>query len=206
MQQKNYLPNMSYMRLLKNVFSFSVTEFCFVFFGYVSMFLVVQYSVYPMQGLFLPENSTFAALLFLPHGVRVVSIWVLRERAIIPLLAASLVIYRLFYWYAEPVYLNYLLVLTGTFCAYFAILFFDFGKIDLSIQNLSISHWRSLILLGFVASVFNAIGNSVILAAIIDKETQLRTLIYYLVGDTLGVIGFLVIILISLRIGRALAR
>ena len=61
---------MSYMPLLKNVFSFSVTEFCFVFFGYVSMFLVVQDSVYPMQGLFLPENSTFAALLFLPHVIK----------------------------------------------------------------------------------------------------------------------------------------
>ena len=70
------------------------------------------------------------------------------RRAIIPLFFASLVIYRSFYWHAEPFYLNYFLILTGTFCAYIAILFFDFGKIDLSVQNLSISHWRSLILLG----------------------------------------------------------
>ena len=102
-------------------------------------------------------------------------------------------------------YLNYFLILTGTFCAYIAILFFDFSKIDLSIQNLSISHWRSLILLGFVASVFNAIGNSVILASSIDLESQLRTLIHYLIGDTLGVVGFLVILLVLLRIGRGLS-
>ena len=168
------------------------------------MFFLVQYIIYPVQEIIIPESTIFAALLFLPHGVRVVSIWLLRERAIIPLFLASLVIYRSFYWYAEPFYLNYFLILTGTFCAYIAILFFDFGKIDLSVQNLSISHWRSLILLGFVASVFNAIGNSVILASSIDLESQLRTLIHYLIGDTLGVVGFLVILLALLRIGRVL--
>ena len=195
---------MKQLQSLKNALSFSAKEFSFVFFGYVLMFLAVQYVIYPVQEIIVPESTMFAALLFLPHGVRVVSIWLLRERAIIPLFFASLVIYRSFYWHAEPFYLNYFLILTGTFCAYIAILFFDFGKIDLSVQNLSISHWRSLILLGFVASVFNAIGNSVILASSIDLESQLRTLIHYLIGDTLGVVGFLVILLALLRIGRGL--
>ncbi len=192
------------MQTLKNALSFSAKEFCLVFFGYVLMFLTVRYFVYPLQEIIIPGSSIFAALLFLPHGVRVVSIWLLRERALIPLFFASVVIYRSFYWHAEPFYLNYLLILTGTFCAYIAILFFDFGKIDLSVQNLSISHWRSLILLGFVASVFNAIGKSVILASSIDLESQLRTLIHYLIGDTLGVVGFLIILLVLLRIGRGL--
>ena len=192
------------MQTLKNALSFSAKEFCLVFFGYVLMFLTVRYFVYPLQEIIIPGSSIFAALLFLPHGVRVVSIWLLRERALIPLFFASVVIYRSFYWHAEPFYLNYLLILTGTFCAYIAILFFDFGKIDLSVQNLSISHWRSLILLGFVASVFNAIGKSVILASSIDLEIQLRTLIHYLIGDTLGVVGFLIILIVLLRIGRGL--
>ena len=192
------------MQTLKNALSFTAKEFCLVFFSYVLMFLTVRYVVYPVQEIIIPGSSIFAALLFLPHGVRVVSIWLLRERALIPLFFASVVIYRSFYWYAEPFYLNYLLILTGTFCAYIAILFFDFGKIDLSVQNLSISHWRNLILLGFVASVFNAVGNSVILASSIDLESQLRTLIHYLIGDTLGVVGFLIILLALLRIGRGL--
>ena len=195
---------MKQMQTLKNALSFSAKEFCLVFFGYVLMFLTVRYFVYPLQEIIIPGSSIFAALLFLPHGVRVVSIWLLRERALIPLFFASVVIYRSFYWHAEPFYLNYLLILTGTFCAYIAILFFDFGKIDLSVQNLSISHWRSLVLLGFVASVFNAIGKSVILASSIDLESQLRTLIHYLIGDTLGVVGFLIILLVLLRIGRGL--
>ncbi len=192
------------MQTLKNALSFSAKEFCLVFFGYVLMFLTVRYFVYPLQEIIIPGSSIFAALLFLPHGVRVVSIWLLRERALIPLFFASVVIYRSFYWHAEPFYFNYFLILTGTFCAYIAILFFDFGKIDLSVQNLSISHWRSLILLGFVASVFNAIGKSIILASSIDLESQLRTLIHYIIGDTLGVVGFLIILLLLLRIGKGL--
>lgn len=189
-------------RSFKNLFSFSASEFFAVFFGYVIMFALVQYVVFPLQRILVPETSIFAALLFLPHGVRVVSVWLLREKALVPLFLTHLVFYRLFYWYAEPFYLNYLLVLTGTFCAYFALLFFDFGKIDLSIQNLTISHWRSLILLGFVASIFNAVGNSVILAATIDEDIQLTTLTHYLIGDTLGVVGLLGILLVGFRIGR----
>ena len=103
------------MQLLKNALSFSAKEFCFVFFGYVLMFFLVQYLIYPVQEIIIPKSTIFAALIFLPHGVRVVSIWLLRERAIIPLFLASLVIYRSFYWYAEPFYLNYFLILTGTF-------------------------------------------------------------------------------------------
>lgn len=168
------------------------------------MFLIVHHSVFQLQSMFIPETSVFAALLFLPHGVRVISTWLLREKAIIPLITAHLVTYRLFYWHAEPVYLNFILVLTGSLCAFIAVMFFDFGKIDLSIQNIAISHWRSLVLLGFVASVFNAIGNSVALKATIDAETQLLTLIHYLIGDTLGVLALLLILLGCLRIGRGL--
>ena len=168
------------------------------------MFVLVQYIVFPLQRILVPETSVFAALLFLPHGIRVVSVWLLREKALVPLFLAHLVIYRLYYWYADPFYLNFLLVLTGTICAYLAVLFFDFGKIDLSIENLTISHWRSLILLGFVASIFNAIGNTVILAATIDADIQLRTLIHYLIGDTIGVLGLLTILLVGFRIVRGL--
>ena len=186
----------------KNLFLFSASEFFAVFFGYVIMFVLVQYIVFPLQRILIPETSIFAALLFLPHGIRVVSVWLLREKALVPLFLAHLVIYRSYYWYADPLYLNFLLVLTGTICAYLAVLFFDFGKIDLSIENLTISHWRSLILLGFVASIFNAIGNTVILAATIDTNIQLRTLIHYLIGDTIGVLGLLAILLVGFRIGR----
>ena len=115
---------MKQLQSLKNVLSFSAKEFSFVFFGYVLMFLAVQYVIYPVQEIIVPESTMFAALIFLPHGVRVVSIWLLRERAIIPLFLASLVIYRSFYWHAEPFYLNYFLLAI-------------FVCIDLSIQTLT---------------------------------------------------------------------
>ena len=75
---------MKQLQTLKNALSFSAKEFCFVFFGYVLMFLAVQYVIYPVQEIIVPESTMFAALLFLPHGVRVVSIWLLRERSYHP--------------------------------------------------------------------------------------------------------------------------
>ena len=97
------------------------------------MFLAVQYVIYQYRKSLFQKAQCLLHFYFFRMEF-VLSQFGFYERAIIPLFFASLVIYRTFYWHAEPFYLNYFLILTGTFCAYIAILFFDFGKIDLSVQ------------------------------------------------------------------------
>lgn len=49
---------------------------------YLAAFLVVFEVVTPLQSMFFPEFPSRASLLFLPHGIRVLTAWLLGWRAI----------------------------------------------------------------------------------------------------------------------------
>ena len=162
----------------------------------------MKYLVYPLQVGLLPQTAAFASLLFLPHGVRVVSVWLLRGRALAPLFASHLCIYSMFYYNAGIDLKLVGLVFVGTFCAYLAFWLFSISGIDLTIKNLDIIHWRAILLMGFLASVFNAVGNSLLMMHSIDETLHIQTIVFYLVGDTLGVLTLLVMLGLFLRILR----
>ena len=65
---------------------------------YLLLFLAVRQIIYPLQQMIAPDAAQYAALIFLPHGVRVIATWLYREKAIVPLLLAHFILYRLFYW------------------------------------------------------------------------------------------------------------
>lgn len=190
------------MQNLRALFKINYTEFIFVFGGYCLTFFLVKYLVYPLQVGLLPQTAAFASLLFLPHGVRVVSVWLLRGRALAPLFASHLFIYFMFY-YNAGIDLKLLgLVFVGTFCAYLAFWLFSISGIDLTIKNLDIIHWRAILLMGFLASVFNAVGNSLLMMHSIDETLHIQTMVFYLIGDTLGVLTLLIMLGLFLRILR----
>lgn len=167
---------------------------------------LVNSVILPIQATILPEISPFAALVFLPHGVRVVATWMYRERALVPLLIAHMITYRLFYWHGETTAENMVAVLSGSFCAFIALQLFNFSRIDVSLSNLNISHWRTLIVFGFIASIFNALGNTMALGSALGSELHLSVLITFLIGDTLGTAACLLILMAGFRIRRLVTR
>ena len=54
-------------------------------FLYLAAFFVAFRIVMPIQGFFFPEYASYASLLFLPHGVRVLSAWLMGWRSSIAL-------------------------------------------------------------------------------------------------------------------------
>jgi len=175
-----------------------------IVFAYAAAFVTVNSIIFPIQVLALPDIAPYAALIFLPHGVRVIATWIYREKAIIPLLVAHIIMYRLFYWHSDTTAENMVAVLSGSFCAFIALQLFNFSRIDVSLSNIDISHWRTLILLGFVASVFNALGNTLALGATMGNELHLSVLTTFLIGDTLGTAGCLLILMFVFRLRRML--
>lgn len=171
--------------------------------AYTIAFLAVRYLVYPLQNMFLPGVSTYASLFFLPHGIRVIATWLYREKAIIPLLIAHFCMYSLFYAHGEDPAQNLVAMFSGSICCYLALQFFSFSKIDLSLNNLDISHWRSLIFLGFIASVFNTAGNMLAFSDGVTSDLHLNIVSAYVLGDTLGTAACLVILMFLNRLLRA---
>ena len=190
------------MRHLFTLLRFRPTDFVFIFGGYCIAFLVVEFSIEPLQAWVLPQTTAFASILFLPHGVRVLSVWMFRGRAFVPLFLAHLFIYSLFFWHDDSFLRHLGMISVGTLCAYLALGLFLASGINLSLQNFDIIHWRAILLLGLVASIFNSVGNSLIMMNVIDAPLQLETMVIYLIGDTLGVFALLLVLGLGLRIFR----
>ena len=80
-------------------------------------------------------------------------------------------------------------ILSGSLCVYIAMQLFRFSRIDISLANMTISHWRSLILLGFISSIFNTAGNMLALEDAMSSELHLNVIATFIIGDTLGTIA-----------------
>lgn len=169
---------------------------------YWAAFALVTYVFFPLQNYVAPDIAAYACLAFLPHGVRVIATWLYREKALIPLLLAHLVLYRLFYWHGDSAAANMVAVLSGTFCSFLAFQLFNFSRIDISLDNVDISHWRSLIFMGFVASIFNTSGNMLALGGAMDNELHLSVILTFIIGDTLGTVICLFILMLGFRLYR----
>ena len=172
--------------------------------AYLATFLLVHYLIFPLQSAFSPDTAKFAALIFLPHGVRVIATWLYREKALLPLIAAHLLLYRLFYWHGDNQAANMVAVLSGSFCVFLALQMFNFSRIDISLHNPSVSHWRSLVFLGFVSSIFNSLGNMLALGSSMASEIHISVWLTFIIGDTLGVLACMILLMLYFRYRRLL--
>lgn len=169
---------------------------------YMLLFLAVRHIIYPLQKMIAPEAAQYAAFIFLPHGVRVIATWLYREKAIVPLLLAHLVLYRLFYWQGGDAALNIVAVLSGSLCVFITMQLFSFSRIDISLRNMTISHWRSLVFLGFISSVFNTAGNMLAMGDTMGSELHLEVIVTFIIGDTVGTLACLFILMLGFRLHR----
>ena len=182
-------------------FFFKKEVFAMVFIAYCASYFFVEFLVFPVQTAVGLPQANYASLLFLPHGIRVLSIWLYKERAVIPLFCGHLFVYTLF-WLGEFSLTALALVLVGTFCVPMAFVLVGWIGFDVSVRNTKIKHWRSILMVGFIASIINSLGNSLILSPYIEPSLHLSILATYLVGDTLGVFSLLLILLFSFRLAR----
>lgn len=68
-----------------------------VSFFYIAAFWVTFEVLMPLQNIVFPDFASFASLLFLPHGVRVLAAWLMGWRSVIALLPGVIAV---FWWVA----------------------------------------------------------------------------------------------------------
>jgi Na+/H+ antiporter NhaA len=93
-------------------------------------------------------------------------------------------------------------VLAGSLCVFITMQLFRFSRIDISLANMTISHWRSLVLLGFISSIFNTAGNMLALGDAMSSELHLEVIFTFIIGDTLGTLVCLLILMLGFRLRR----
>jgi hypothetical protein len=162
--------------------------------------LIVVFAFNPLQDKVFPGLTQYLSLVFLPHGVKVLSTAVAGARAI-PGLAIGSGISAYFFWNVTDLRLMIGLTLVAATTAW--IVFELLHKIGFNAYFLSLTERqppaRNLIAAGILCSVVNGVLMSIVLAAM-DQPPSLSWIILTIaVGDLLGLLFAWAIIKFSLH-------
>jgi hypothetical protein len=177
------------MRLKEHLYNIG-----WIFIAHVIGMLLVTHAVLPLQSLAVPNIGTFAALIFPIHGIRVIAAWMFGWWSV-PYLFIANVLLALFYFQADMSYESTKLFadrfMSWALVSMVAVVAIDLFKaagmkIGTGIAEISEDTWKQLLFIGFVSSVLNSIGQSLIFSGQIIPGEQLNVMIGFLVGDTSG--------------------
>ena len=171
---------------------------------YVLAFAVMQYVTRPIQDAFIAPTLV-GALLFLPHGVRVIGVWLCGYRSILPLVLGE--VFGMYFLATLPLPLGVVFqgaVVGGVSC------FIAFEVFRLAGQNLyfedgtQIATWRMLILLAGIGSVFNSFGHIVAYREAFSFDDDIEQVLGFLLGDLGGTVVLLIAMVLVNRSLRQL--
>ena len=177
------------MRLKEHLYNIA-----WIFIAHIIGMLLVTHAVLPLQSLAVPNIGTFAALIFPIHGIRVIAAWMFGWWSV-PYLFIANVLVALFYFQADMSYeTNKLLAdrfMSWALVSMVAVVAIDLFKaagmkIGTGIAEISEDTWKQLLFIGFVSSVLNSIGQSLIFSDQIIPGEETNVMLGFLIGDTLG--------------------
>ena len=176
----------------------------YVTIGYIVSMILVKSLIVPAQQAYLPMITTFAALIFPLHGVRVVTAWLFGGWSILYLFIADCVMHLVLTPDAE-----FTLKSFYAWCLVSSVAWFSFEIVRMTGINLyrhaniiSTNTWRQLMLIAFISSIINSLGHNIIFAGDILPENSLPTMLAFMIGDTLGTFFCFLALMFSLRILR----
>ena len=179
----------------------------YVTIGYIVSMILVKSLIVPVQQTYLPMITTFAALIFPLHGVRVISAWLFGGWSILYLFIANCVMHVVLTPDAEFTLKSFYAWCLVSSVAWFSLEIFRMSGLNLyrSARAISTKTWRHLMLIAFVSSIINSIGHNIIFAGDILPENSLPTMLAFMVGDTLGTFVCFFALMLVVRVFRRFA-
>lgn len=177
-----------------------IIEFAVIALAFTVGYLLVDYIVEPVQYLYLSRDFTVGSLLFIPHGIRVLAVWLCGSRAILPLIIAEFLCIVLL-WQPDVVLSASLgSAMVGGLCVYLTFEVFRLAGIEMRPdgKDSELTNWKSLILLASIASVFNSVGKQIFFGGLAPLADEVLILGIFWIGDTLGTFACL-LLLIGIR-------
>ena len=168
---------------------FSFYNFTIVVVSYLASYLLVAKVISPIQAQYI-LNTELVSLLFLPHGVRVLTCVLYGPRlgAFYLFVAEILTVF----WTGnladyDPLTLTILFTL-GALSVPIAFVFLEFIHEDTKIGLTKVNHTtiKTIAYLALISSTLNSIGKSLILDGFSTFEVQPRIILQFLTGDLLG--------------------
>ena len=173
---------------------------------HVSAFIIQMTLILPFEVAAAGHIGSLASVLFLPHAVRVLSVWLLGPKAFFALFPASLLISYLFFRHQYDPGTLFLITLWGSASAVIAFEFLRLMNLDVYPKNAARINWRSLVFAGCLASFFNSVGGTYLKREGLSAPEIFDLLSRYLIGDISGLLFCLIVLMLILRHVRLMHR
>jgi len=170
---------------------------------YLFTFVVWRFFILPLEISVTSDNAIFASCFFLPHAVRVLSAWLLGPKSLLAMIPAGVAVSLLGGATPAQGYDLMLQVILAAFAASSAVIAFElmrFCKIDVYPKGTGLISWRTVLFGGVLASIINSLGSSWLKSGFFEPSELLEIIMRFILGDTLGLLfGMLIIMLIFRR-------
>ena len=176
---------------------------------YLLTFVVWRYLILPLELSLTNENAIFASFLFLPHAVRVLSAWLLGPKSLIAMIPAGVAVSLIGGASPSQGYELTQEVILATFSASSAVMAFElmrFCKIDAYPKDEGIVSWRTILFGGVLASIINSLGSTWLKSGFFAPNELMEVIIRFILGDTLGLLFGMLIIMLIFRQLRQMAQ
>ena len=176
---------------------------------YLLTFVVWRYLILPLELSLTNENAIFASFLFLPHAVRVLSAWLLGPKSLIAMIPAGVAVSLIGGASPSQGYELIQEVILATFSASSAVMAFElmrFCKIDAYPKDEGIVSWRTILFGGVLASIINSLGSTWLKSGFFAPSELMEVIIRFILGDTLGLLFGMLIIMLIFRQLRQMAQ
>ena len=169
---------------------------------HVCTFIIQMSVILPFEIAEAGRIGSLASVLFLPHAVKVLSIWLLGPKAFFALFPAEIFISYFFLRFDfDPVTLL-LISLWGSASAVIAFEFLRLMNLNVYPKNMATINWRSLVFAGCIASFFNSVGGTYLKSKGLAPAEIFEVLGRYLIGDIGGLLFCLIVLMLILRYHR----
>ncbi|EAQ06407.1 hypothetical protein SKA53_04948 [Yoonia vestfoldensis SKA53] len=175
--------------LIKNL----LIELMLVSLLYIAAFALTFGLLMPAQRMVLPEFANYASILFLPHGVRVLTAWLFGLRAVLLLAPGGLLTHGFLHGTAGFSIDYFFAALFGIICATSTFWLFATMRMDFHRERAKTISWREILLAGSFASVINVAGTSYFYGSDIQSSSA------YFIGDLGGLLACMVILMFGFR-------
>jgi hypothetical protein len=174
-----------------------LNDFLIIALAYIVGYLVVDFIVAPVQYLYLSRDFTVGSLMFIPHGIRVLAVWLCGSRAILPLIIAELFCTVILWQPDVAISTSLGSSMVGGLCVYLTFEVFRLAGIEMRPdgKDSALTNWRSLILLASIASVFNSVGKQIFFGSLAPLTDEIISIAMFWIGDTLGTFACLLLII-----------
>jgi hypothetical protein len=180
--------------------------FVLIFLAYLGLVAFQNLVIMPIETMMVDRNVTVVSLLYLPHAVRVLGAWMVGPKSILALIPASISLY----FVTRPdtgslTQADFIIPMVGALCAPIAFELMRFVRIDVYPKSNGVISWRTLVFAGLLSSIINSFFSTLFLEGRFPIEDTFDILTRFVIGDVMGLVVVMLLLLGSLKVFRRFA-